>query len=373
MDTRVRFPRPWRSAPDLADLAVSYRCEGDSATPALIATIEGVEISLDDPARLEPVVIDKPWGREIWYSGIEARGESRIVGSGGSVALSSYLALAPLRLCGRRPLVLLKILDPRPEPLLGELYLEVHAEKREVYVVTALDPTAWPEGRGRIRYGIDQSCRQQFGNDEAFREAFANALIRYERARAALDESPDSAALATEERSAREATLEFTASRELSVGDVITVPNWLPHSLQHGVQVVEFQTPTYERFILSSSQRVLTQAHWDSTEAVRRLSLDPPPVEITEPVGPGIERIARFDDFGVWRINPAAQRQIRLPAAVPYALAFCIEGELLLTGRTRSLLLQAGEAAFVPLSAVDQPIRAGGDRTTLGLLAAPGL
>ena len=80
METSVRFPRPWRREPDHADLPVRYRCEGDTAAPALIASIEGVEVSLDDPARLEPVVIDKPWGREIWYSGIEARGESRIVG-----------------------------------------------------------------------------------------------------------------------------------------------------------------------------------------------------------------------------------------------------------------------------------------------------
>src|SRR5690606_22232694 len=105
---------------------------------------------LDSPVALEPVVIPKPWGREVWYTGYEARGESRVVGAGGTMGLAGYLALAPEMLTGNRPVVLLKVLDPSPVPVLGELYLEVHEHKREVYVVTHVDAGAWPDGTGYI-------------------------------------------------------------------------------------------------------------------------------------------------------------------------------------------------------------------------------
>jgi hypothetical protein len=64
-------------------------------------------VALDEPVRLCPAYIAKPWGQEIWFTGIEARGESGIATNAGELPLSQYLALAPRRLTRRAPLVLL--------------------------------------------------------------------------------------------------------------------------------------------------------------------------------------------------------------------------------------------------------------------------
>ena len=69
----------------------------------------------------------------------------------------------------------------------------------------------------------------------------------------------------------------FTRLLDLRVGDVVRVEPYYPHSLQHGVRVVELQTPTYERFIISFAQQVVTQDHWDSEHAIAHMSLDPAP------------------------------------------------------------------------------------------------
>ena len=157
----IELERSWDETANSVTLTPRYTFAYLDQKPRLNAYLDGVKVSLDEPVRLRPVYIPKPWGREIWYSGIESRGESHISGSNGSLPLSHYLALAPERLCRRQPLVLLKVLDPRSEPGLGELYLEVHEQKREVYVVTHIDPNAWPDGRGNIRYGINQTFRQE--------------------------------------------------------------------------------------------------------------------------------------------------------------------------------------------------------------------
>ncbi len=352
--------------PSVESVSVSYRLRDDDACPVTEAVVDGCAISLDDPQPLGPVAIPKPWGREIWFTGMEARGESRI-GHGAALSIGTYLALAPEHLsCGNLP-VLLKILDPRPEPVLGELYLEVHESKQEVYVVTHVEPAAWPEGRGRIRYGISQAKRHSYGSDDDFRAAFLAALKRYEDVRGDVDAGAEH--LSEAEAAARAEALTFTDERTLAVGDVIAVPVWVPHSLQPGVRVVEFQTPTYERFILSSSQKVLTQPGWDSAHAVAHMRLDTPAVEPPEPVSDGVERIVRFDEFGVWqaRLNGA----LALPRELPYALAFCVTGKAVLAGPGDSLELNAGEAAFIPRASVGRDIEGRSD--SLLLLAAPGL
>lgn len=367
LDVHITVPRRWRAPPDEQQLSVRYVCTLEGDSPTVAAIVDGVRLPLDEPVRLVPVVIAKPWGREIWYTGMEARGESRVRGDGGELGLGSYLALAPDRLCSHQPIVLLKVLDPHPEPVVGELYLEVHEEKREVYVVTAVDRAAWPGGRGRIRYGVSQSARRAHGSDDAFRRAFLEAIGRYEAAREAVDDGATD--LADEERAAREATRAFTAERELATGDVISVPTRVPHSLQHGVRVVEFQTPTYERLIVSSSQRVLTQTGWDSARAIGVMRLDLPPEPVAEVVAPGIDRIVSFDDFGVWRIRLADGQALTLPDHLPYAVACCISGRVRLGGQ--GLELAEHEAAFIPGKAVGRPLVAVGN--ALLLVAAPDL
>ena len=322
----------------------------------------GIKIDPSAPVKLEPVTIAKPWGREIWHSAIEARGESAVRTAAGSVPLSQYLEAAGIE----APVVLLKVLDPDPTPVLGDLYFEVHERKREVYVVTAIDPTAWPDGCGRIRLGMNQARRQAYGNDAAFRAAYLEAVRAYEQERRAIDrgERPRGD-VEREKRALMEA---FTASSSLRVGDVVALPPWMPHALQHGVRVVEFQTPTYERRIISFAQKVATQGHWDSEEAIARMSLDPPPPPSFEEVAPGVERIATFDDFGVWRAALRPHGPVALPPDAPYALCMAIGGAVQVGG----LRLAAEQACLVPRASLQRhDLR--GEQGAICLLAAPGL
>ena len=169
----------WQAPPASSSHQVTYRVDADSGCRQ--ADIDGMVFSLADPCLLQPVAIKKPWGQEIWYTGIEARGESRILPqpeADTALPLGTYLALAPEYLTSGQTPLLLKILDPLPTPVLGELYLEVHETKQEAYVVTGIDPSAWPDGKGRIRFGINQQHRQTFSDDQAFRAAFLDAHLR---------------------------------------------------------------------------------------------------------------------------------------------------------------------------------------------------
>ena len=159
---------------------------------------------------------------------------------------------------------------------------------------------------------------------------------------------------------------EFAHVRKLRVGDVVRVPTWTPHSLMHGVRVVEFQTPTYERYIISFAQQVLTQDHWDSAHAIANMQVDTPAAEVLEEVRAGVERIARFDDFNVWRVDLDACETLSLPAHIPYAVCMC------LTAATRigALELHPEQACFVPRAALPGTSISGRGRL---LIAAPGL
>ncbi len=361
----IELERSWDETP--GTLKPRYEFAYLDEKPQLSAFLDDVEVPLDEPVRLEPIYIPKPWGREIWYSGIEARGESRVTGSNGSLPLSHYLALAPIRLCQGETLVLLKVLDPKPEPVLGELYLEVHEEKREVYVVTHVDRGAWPDGEGRIRFGVNQTLRREYANDDDFRSAYLSVVQNYQQIRSAIDSGKRIDE--EEERQARAAMEKFTELKPLNVGDVVTVPTWLPHSLQHGVRVVEFQTPVYERHIISFPQKVLTQEHWDSEIAIARMTLDVPPDADFDELCPGVERITCFEDFNVCRATLAPHAVFDLPQHIPYALCIALGSGI----QIGALSLGSEEACFVPHSALQSPIRNLSEQTQICLVAAPKL
>jgi hypothetical protein len=158
------------------------------------------------------------------------------------------------------------------------------------------------------------------------------------------------------------------------VGDVVVEPAWLPHSLQHGVRVVEFQTPTYERRILSFAQRVVTQDHWDTAAAVPRIRLDAPPPPDFVAVGEGAERIVDFADFRVWRVRIPAAGSFALPRRLPYALCMTIQGNVELA----TLQLGPEQAALIPGTALrrDSPVtllNPARDADAIALVAAPEL
>lgn len=315
---------------------------------------------LGQPLRLQPVAIPKPWGQEIWYTGIEVRGVARVADGDRETLLPWLLAIAPQRFCHslQRSLILLKILDPLPDAVYGDLYFELHREKREVYVVTGVDRNAWPEGVGAIRFGFNSELRAEYGDDQRFLADYRAAVMAYQEIRREIDSLLDvirasttldaaavvevnmqrawqealPPALRLRESELRQVMERFTGSMPLQVGDVVKVPTLVPHSLQHGVRTVEFQTPVYERLILSFAQKVLTQLHWDTDHALDVVLLDVPASEAFQQVaaadGWREELIAEFDDFDVRRVvlNPGAVRELKPPR--DYALCMAVGGTL---------------------------------------------
>ncbi len=311
---------------------------------------------------LMPCRIAKPWGQEIWFSAIEQRGVCRVGWQERQAPLPWVLAVAPdcavsvdsvdhvvIRI---EPLLLLKVLDPAPLPVLGDLYFEVHDAKREAYIVTQLDSSAWPDGVGYIRYGFDQARLAASADEAAFRAEYLAAARAYESIRAQLDAipagtTPDPVILEREAQ-LRVSLDSFVHKRALRVGDVVTVPPGLPHGLLHGVRAVEFQTPVYERMILSSTQKVLTQQRWDTGSAIGWLSLTPapeaPPDTWLDEPGIKVEKIVDFPDFEVRRVRLEAGARHAFGPIPHYAILMVLEGDLDLAGKAAA----AGRALLLP-------------------------
>ena len=296
------------------------------------------------PIGLEPLAIAKPWGREIWYSGVEERGVCCFRQGLARTPVPWLQAVMPGAVLGapRQDLVLLKILDPAPQPVTGDLYFELHEQKREVYVVTHVDAQAWPDGTGGIRYGFRPDKVAAAGSEDAFRAQYLAAVQAYEGVRRQIDSLPSgevpSAELLLQEERLRESMNDFTALVPLRVGDVVKVPLLLPHSLQHGVRTIEFQTPVYERKILSFAQQVLTQDHWDTAEAVSQMALLPPaeedPERLSGEEGAYVERIVDFEDFEVWRVILRSGSSYQPPRVDCYRIVMVVSGEVTLAGLT---------------------------------------
>lgn len=354
-------------------------------------------LSADQPLKLQPVAIPKPWGQEIWYTGIEQRGLSLVTDGVSSAPLPWVMSVMPQRLVAghERTINLLKILDPLPEEVFGDLYFELHEEKREVYVVTHVDAQAWPDGVGSIRFGFDEGVVNGYQRGEAFRTDYLSAVRDYESVRREIDALLDQFRLAEgidlnapvsanqlktwlarvpetlqrREVELRKAMNRFTSLLPLRVGDVVKVPLCTPHALQHGVRTVEFQTPVYERQILSFAQKVLTQSHWDSEKGVEIMSLEKPVLSdlpvLAECSGYCLEEVVSFDDFRVERLTMRAEvdNRFSLPNTGNYALLMSVDGEV----QVGDKVLGAEEAMLIPArrDALWLTARSSGDTTIL--------
>jgi hypothetical protein len=294
------------------------------------------------PAELASLAIPKPWGQEIWYTGVEDRGVCCFEIEDRQTPIPWLQAVIPDAALGvsGEPLVLLKILDPVAEPVIGDLYFELHEEKQEVYVVTHIDRNAWPDGTGYIRIGFDEAkLASHAGDDAAFREAYLGAVHRYEAVRRKIDGLPEgmpSGELQTMEAELRSQMDSYSHLRPLCPGDVVKVPLLTPHALQHGVRTVEFQTPVYERKILSFAQKVLTQDHWDTEEAVAQMQLEPVEEEafdcLVNEDDLRVERIVDFSDFEVRRVCLAGGGSLDVEPLPLYGLIMVVDGELEVAG-----------------------------------------
>ncbi len=311
-------------------------------------------IQLGAPVSLSPVVVPKPWGREVWFSGVESRGVCGFATAENITPVPWIQAAMPDASMGGAgdALVLLKILDPSPEPVTGDLYFELHQEKREVYVVTHVDATAWPDGTGFIRYGFEPNAVAAAGSERAFRDEYLSCVQAYEQVRREIDALAGggsvTASVRAKEVSLRAAMDAYSLLRPLKVGDVVKVPLLLPHSLQHGVRTIEFQTPVYERKILSFAQQVLTQDHWDTAESVEQMALlapaDQPFPLLQDEEGITVEKIVDFADFEVWRVTLTGSACYPVPDCGSYRLLMVLLGRL----TVQELTLGAEQAAILP-------------------------
>lgn len=337
-------------------------------------------LNLSAPLILDPVKIPKPWGQEIWYTGIEARGQSNILAQGLTVPLPWVLALMPVYLAAGMAdkITLLKTLDPVADEVYGDLYFELHEQKQEVYIVTHIDSRAWPGDVGAIQLGFCAEKYQQFEAGEDFKAAYLAAVKDYEKIRREIDSLLDGSRIAagieltvpihadtlrrwcqhvpellmSQERQARAKMNSFVARYPLRLGDVVKVPCYVPHALQHGVRTVEFQTPVYERKILSFAQKVLTQNNWDTQAALEIAQLQTPAQQplrlLFEDQGVRVEEVVQFADFRVIRIHLDACRQYQLVAEGSYALVMPIGSLCTIVQGDHEETVEAEVAAFIP-------------------------
>jgi hypothetical protein len=379
---------------DVVDDGVSSKSYAEVCTVLKLAYF-----STEQALQLQAINIAKPWGQEIWYTGMEERGVALMTAQGLVAPLPWVLSALPKRLCGDQlqSLVLLKILDPLPQAVFGDLYFELHQEKREVYVVTAVDEDAWPNGVGAIRFGFNQQKRESYASDLLFREAFAAAVKAYQTQRIQIDSLVDDLrqrdgfalnapvtadqmklwlAQVPEELSIQETVLRqdmerFTDSLPLSVGDVVKVPCLTPHSLQHGVRTVEFQTPVYERLIVSFAQKVLTQSHWDTEKACELMAIETPVQEclriLREDAGIKIELVVEFEDFYVHRVSLQPGADYRIEGIEHYCLVMAVQNNLII-GRSN---LAPEQAVLLPAALKTEKISTCSDQFACFLVAHP--
>lgn len=376
-----------------------YSCEVFELAGCLEDAAEELALPIfaqDQIIRCVPHYEPKPWGEEIWFTGIEKRGVAEVGDDKASVPLPWLLSAVPSWFGHTQAPILLKILAPRPEPVWGDLYLELHRQKQEVYVVTSVDERAWPKGKGQIRLGVPQdkvsnkeqkqsfiasfsesiseyrACRQEI--DSALdlcrqRDGLAlNAPVEPERQQRWLAELPET--LLQQERLLRERLFDHTQLHDLQPGDVVKVPTLTPHSLQHGVRAVEFQTPVYERLIVAFAQKVLTQDHWDSQQALELMDLEATLDRSLETVhqaeGCCVEAVVRFDDFAVDRVRLMAGGRY-LWRAADYSIWMGIAGSIKIGGEK----LLPEQAALMPARTADCEVVHEGDEEWVFLVATP--
>jgi pseudouridine synthase len=285
-------------------------------------------IEPDKPIILSEGVLSKAWGAEIPFTMIEGRYVADVTDARGTKKskLPDVLKLFPgsFGVDPEKNLVLLKLLKPGSQPRVSDLYLEVHWEKYELYVVTAIDENAWPEGKARIVCGLNAQLvaeyKARYGEAwrEKYKQDFRAASDRYKdeiyeeyTSKAPKDKSfndvidkPEKTLrdeIERKEIALRDAVYNFAGYKEVSVGDVLVFPRGTVHSLRHGIEVAEVLSFHYERGILVPTLQPVTsfEGIWftDTAFAVMEMSAYAPAEFKTVGGIPGqyaIEHLATF-------------------------------------------------------------------------------
>ena len=322
-------------------------------------------ISTDKPFRLEILNITKPWGYESWYTGVEKRGVVKIVDNYGKTELPYSLKIFKKQLLANFPeeLILLKKLNPSSKPTIGDLYYEMHEKKWEVYVVTEIDKTAWPSGTGIVKAGLNSEKIRKYKkkykrNWKKFLvQDFMKAIAKYEAVRRKIDFSNKNIAkeLLENEPILRKEAASFVGDYYVREGDIVSFPVFQIHSLQHGIKVIEFQTPHYERLIVMFSQKVITQDHWDSERALKIMIPEvynpPKPKQLLKSEGFSLERFVDFPQFTADRLilQPKISWNDQLRNQYHILIAISGKGKIITEGGL-SIHFNREEALFLPIS-----------------------
>ena len=304
----------------------------------------------------------KPWN---WFSGIEERG----VSSSNGIPITFLIEIFGKFLGCSKPPILLKVLAPKPEPNLGDLYFELHEKKTEVYVVTDIDLQSWPNGTGKIRLGFNDKEIQSQGTPEKFVEKYLSSVKKYQLGWDLIDSKVDQMKVSLglskdeiieaelyrtflaeidkviieDEKMLRKEMNKFTKLHDIKIGDAIKVEPYIPHSLQHGVRVVEFQTPHYERYILSFGQKVITQDHWDTKAALMKARISEARIEKPKKLDVFQDIVADFEEFNVTRAVLPSKSELKIEEK-GYCLIIGISGET----KLGSIKVKNEKAFFIP-------------------------
>jgi mannose-6-phosphate isomerase class I len=237
-----------------------------------------------------------------------------------------------------------------------------------------------------MKYGVSQEQRSQFASDDEFKERFKSLCLEYENCRKEIDNylesvvSQDLNSATNPSKASREdaiprewrekeAKLESEINRfvgwlDLRQGDVVKVQRRVPHSLQYGITVVEFQTPVYERLIVTFNQKVLTQSHWDVSKAFEIM-------EINHPLSQNLlcledndqilmEQVVDFKDFEVLRITQRAETFKLDLGKFGHSIIFALKSNITVIG-DEVVALASGEACFIPAACSSILVKAESD------------
>lgn len=345
-----------------------------------------VIVNTNQPLRLEVLNIPKPWGHEGWYTGVEKRGVVKVTDEYGKTELPYALTLFKKQLLAdySTALILLKTLNPVAEDVVGDLYYELHEEKWEVYVVTEIDKTAWPSGTGIIKAGLHSDkiteYQKNYGENwsDFLLKHFKKAISEYENLRGKIDESTESLSteITAQELYLREKAAAFVGNFSVKVGDIVSFPVFQLHSLQHGIKVIEFQTPHYERLIVMFSQKVLTQKHWDTADALSKMMLEvyqmPELERLHKSVGILVERFVDFPQFTADRISLDTDHIWDDQLDGKYHLLITISGQATVFPENgQSVILNPEEAFFLAVGIGSYRLKNSGDTPLICLKAMP--
>ena len=343
-------------------------------------------IHAETPFRLDTLDIKKPWGYEKWYTGVEKRGVVNVVDKYGKTELPYALNIFKKQILKnhQEELILLKKLIPSEKEIIGDLYYEMHEKKWEVYIVTEIDKSAWPNGEGIIKAGIspkkiDEYRKEHDKNWKLFlRKDFKKAISEYEDLRRYIDNSKNNLSkdLREKEKTLRENATSFVGDYFVKEGDIVSFPTFQIHSLQHGVKVIEFQTPHYERLILMFGQKVLTQNFWDSEEVFKKMETDiykPPKIEILhKKKGILIERFVNFPDFTADRLFLQPKMISENFLENDYHILIIISGQATIINKFgEKIFINPEDAVFIPISMKKYTIKNSKSKPLICLKAMP--